>query len=180
VRFKRREPATADAAGVNTNQEAEGEHFPWQLLTGTMVSRPGVPLRVFRGRSTMWIPWHRVVWVAGVLAAAALTPVARAQVLVPVRTSPPAAVGVPTVTTLRVQTTVVVPDGGGVLLGGYGRVSEGRASFGAPILGQVPSAGRGFRNVGYGREVVSGRVTASVRIIDLREEEFRQTGVRGR
>jgi hypothetical protein len=42
----------------------------------------------------------------------------------------------------------------------------------------VPYVGRGFRNVAYGRSIVTGRVTASVRIIDLREEEFRQTGFR--
>jgi hypothetical protein len=47
-----------------------------------------------------------------------------------------------------------------------------------PVLGRLPVAGRGFRNVGYGRSALSGRVTASVRVIDLREEEFRQTGFR--
>jgi general secretion pathway protein D len=81
---------------------------------------------------------------------------------------------VPIVTFIRVQTTVTAPDGGTVSLGGYGRLSEGRTEFGAPGLG------RGFRNVGYGRSATSGRVSVRVRIIDLREEEYRQTGYRSR
>jgi general secretion pathway protein D len=84
------------------------------------------------------------------------------------------------VTAINVQTTVLVPDGGTVLLGGYSRLAEGRSEFGVPVLGRLPYVGPGFRNVGYGREIVSGQVTATVRIIDLREEEFRQTGYRSR
>jgi general secretion pathway protein D len=114
-------------------------------------------------RSTL----RRVVWVAGLLVAAALPPVARAQGLGRTVFGP-----VPTVTTIRLQTTVTAPDGGTVTLGGYSRLSEGRTEFGMP--------GRGFRNVGYGRSAVSGRVTVRVRIIDLREEEYRQTGYRSR
>jgi general secretion pathway protein D len=105
---------------------------------------------------------RRVVWVAAVVVAAALTPVARAQGFGPV----------PTLTAIRLQTTVTAPDGGTVTLGGYSRLSEGRAAFGLP--------GRGLRNVGYGRSAAGGRVIIRVRVIDLREEEFRQTGYRSR
>ena len=49
---------------------------------------------------------------------------------------------------------------------------------GAPGLSGVPYAGRAFGNVGYGRETATRRGTASVRVIDLREDEFRQTGFR--
>ncbi|HKB37550.1 MAG TPA: hypothetical protein VKD72_13970 [Gemmataceae bacterium] len=90
----------------------------------------------------------------------------------------PAYVQAPTFTTVRIQTTVTVPDRGSVLVGGYSRVSEGRNEFGAPGLGNVPYAGRGFRNVGYGRDATATRVIAGVRIINLYEEEERQTGVR--
>jgi general secretion pathway protein D len=105
----------------------------------------------------------------GFLVAAALTPAARAQGL-----SRPGFVPVPAFAFVRMQTTVTVPDGGTVSLGGYSQLSEGRNEFG------VSGPGRGFRNVGYGRTAASGRVTASVRIIDLREEEYRQTVVRSR
>ncbi len=121
----------------------------------------------------MRITLQRVVWMTAILAAAALTPAARAQ-----GPGRPGFVVVPTVTTIRVQTTVTVPDGGTVLVGGYSRLSEGRTEYGVPVVGKVPYVGRGFRNVAYGRSIVSGKVTATVRIIDLREEEFRQTGVR--
>jgi Flp pilus assembly secretin CpaC len=90
----------------------------------------------------------------------------------------PQFVNVPTRTQIAIQTTVTVPDGGQVLLGGYSRVSEGRSEYGAPGLGKVPYLGRGFRNVGYGREMKTGQVVVGVRIINLYEEEERQTGVR--
>ena len=111
----------------------------------------------------MRVTLRRAAAVAGVLAAAAaLAPAARAQGFGPV----------PTFTFIRVQTTVTVPDGGTVTLGGFSRLSEGRTAFGLP--------GRGFRNIGYGRSAVGGRVNVRVRIINLREEEYRQTGYRSR
>jgi type II secretory pathway component GspD/PulD (secretin) len=87
-------------------------------------------------------------------------------------------VPIPTRTTLAVQTSVSVPDGGTATLGGYSRLSEGRSEYGAPGLGKIPYAGRGFRNTGYGRSAVNQRAGVSVRIIDLRDEEYRQTGFR--
>jgi general secretion pathway protein D len=86
----------------------------------------------------------------------------------------------PVFTTIRVQTSVLVPDGGTVTLGGYSSMSENRTEFGAPILGKLPYVGRGFRSTNYGRDVSAIRVTATVRIIDIYEEEYRQTGVRSR
>jgi type II secretory pathway component GspD/PulD (secretin) len=85
---------------------------------------------------------------------------------------------VPTFTSLSIQTSVAVPDRGSVTLGGYSRWSEGRNELGAPGLGKTPYLGRGSRNVGYGRDVQASRVVVGVRIIDLAEEEYRQTGVR--
>jgi hypothetical protein len=133
---------------------------------------------------------HRVVWVAGVVAAASLTPAVRAQaparaVVGPTLVYSPLAfqspfVSPPAVTQIAVQTSVAVPDGGTALVGGYSRVSEGRSEYGPPVLGKAPYVSRGLRNIGYGRSVVAGRVTASVRVIDLYEEEYRQTGVRSR
>ncbi len=131
----------------------------------------------------MRIGLRRVLWVAGILVAALLVPTARAQT--PGRVFPPVVtvsntrpVVVPTFLNIGVATTATVPDGGTALLGGYSRLSEGRTEYGPPVLGRVPGLGRGFHNAGYGRSVVSGKVTASVRIISLYEEEYRQTGVR--
>jgi hypothetical protein len=134
----------------------------------------------------MRIASRGVVWVAGVLVALAVAQEARAQM--PVRpVSGPLAVYyyrrallAHRPMTIGIQTSVMVPDRGTALLGGYSRVSAGRTEYGVPGLGKVPYLGRGFRNVGYGRSVRTGRVGVSVRIIDLREEEYRQTGYRSR
>jgi general secretion pathway protein D len=118
----------------------------------------------------------RAVWVAVALVAA---PVAEAQGpgQPPSNGSGRAFVRV-TVVTGGVRTTVLVPDGGSALVGGSSRVSEARREVGVLGLSKVPYAGRGFRNVGSGRSVVSGQVRASVRVISLRDEEYRQTGFR--
>src|SRR5262249_40223190 len=100
----------------------------------------------------------RLVWGAVIVLGLALPSAAQAQGVGIVRISPTG--------------TVVVPDGGTALIGGNTQISESRSSFGAPILVQIPVINRGFGNVGYGRTVVISRATASVRIIDLREEEF--------
>jgi general secretion pathway protein D len=89
-------------------------------------------------------------------------------------------VPVPGFSSIQIQTTVAVPDGGSVNLGGSNQLSEGRNEFGTPGLGKLPYVGRGFRNVGSGRQTTSTRVNVRARIIDLREEEERQTGVRSR
>src|SRR4051794_34568412 len=57
-------------------------------------------------------------------------------------------VSVPTFTTLRASSSVVVPDGGEALVAGHSSVSEGRNEFGVPVLGKVPYLDRGYRNVG--------------------------------
>ncbi len=95
-----------------------------------------------------------------------------------VNPQPPVYVTPPRLTSISAGTTIFLPDGGVVTVAGYDRASEGRVEYGAPVLGKVPYLGRGFRNTASGRDTVSSRVSASVRIIDLREEEYRQTGFR--
>jgi Flp pilus assembly secretin CpaC len=45
----------------------------------------------------------------------------------------------PVINTIQVNTTVTVPDGGTVVLGGLKRLSEGRNEFGPPILSKIPT-----------------------------------------
>lgn len=45
-------------------------------------------------------------------------------------------------------------------------------------LGKLLYFGQLVRNVGYGRSVSSRRVGVTVRVIDRRDEEYRQTGFR--
>ncbi len=83
----------------------------------------------------------------------------------------------PSFTTINVSTTVVVPDGGTVLLGGMKTLSEGRNEFGPPVLSKIPYIDRLFRNVGYGRDSQSLMMMVTPRIIINREEQEKQTGV---
>lgn len=84
----------------------------------------------------------------------------------------------PGTTFVNVGTTVMVPDGGTVLMGGLKRLSENRTEFGAPILSKIPAINRLFRNVGYGREASSLLIMVTPRIIIQEEEEERATGYR--
>jgi Flp pilus assembly secretin CpaC len=71
----------------------------------------------------------------------------------------------PQISTLSLDTTLNVPDGGTVLLGGIKRVAEGRNEFGPPVLSKVPYVNRLFKNVGYGREVQTSYVLVTPRIL---------------
>jgi general secretion pathway protein D len=85
-------------------------------------------------------------------------------------------VQLPTFQFVSVVTTVSVPDGGTVLLGGIKRLNEGRNEFGVPLLSKVPYINRLFRNVGIGRETDSLMMMVTPRIIIQEEEESRLLG----
>ena len=84
----------------------------------------------------------------------------------------------PVFSSLSVQTTVVVPDGGTVVMGGLKYMTEGRNEFGPPVLSKIPYLNRLFKNVAYGREGRSILIMVTPRVIINREEQERQTGVR--
>jgi general secretion pathway protein D len=75
-----------------------------------------------------------------------------------------------------VNTTVTVPDGGTVLMGGLKIMSEGRNEYGAPILSKIPYIDRLFRNTSFGRDNRSLMLMVTPRIIIQSEEEERATG----
>jgi general secretion pathway protein D len=77
---------------------------------------------------------------------------------------------------IAVVTTVSVPDGGTVLLGGIKRLSEGRNEVGVPLLSKLPYINRLFRNIGIGRETDSLMMMVTPRII-IQEEEEERLGV---
>jgi general secretion pathway protein D len=88
-------------------------------------------------------------------------------------------VQLPTFSSVSVTTTVSVPDGGTVLLGGIKRLSEGRSEFGVPMLSDLPYINRLFKNVAVGRETQSLMMMVTPRIIIQEEEEAKlgiQTG----
>ncbi|MFM8282428.1 MAG: hypothetical protein ACKOCW_02625 [Planctomycetaceae bacterium] len=75
-----------------------------------------------------------------------------------------------------VTTTVSVPDGGTVLLGGIKRQREGRNEYGVPILSKIPYINRLFKNVGLGRTTDSLMLMVTPRIIIQEEEEDKLLG----
>ena len=82
----------------------------------------------------------------------------------------------PSISEITVQTTVAVPDGGTVVLGGLKTLAEGRNEFGPPVLSSIPYLNRLFRNQGIGRETRHIMIMVTPRIIINSEEEFNQTG----
>ncbi len=87
-------------------------------------------------------------------------------------------VQLPTFQFVSVTTTVSVPDGGTVLLGGIKRLAEGREELGVPLLSKIPYINRLFRNVGIGRETDSLMMMVTPRII-IQEEEEAALGLTG-
>src|SRR5262249_21340560 len=83
----------------------------------------------------------------------------------------------PAVSTITLNTTVVVPDGGTVLMGGLKTLNEGRNEFGPPILSKIPYLNRLFKNVAYGREAQSLMIMVTARIIINEEEERIYLGI---
>jgi type II secretory pathway component GspD/PulD (secretin) len=81
----------------------------------------------------------------------------------------------PSFTVLNINTTVVCPDGGTVLLGGLRTLSESRNEFGPPFLSKIPYLNRLFKNVGIGRETTHIMIMVTPRIIITAEEEIFQT-----
>lgn len=82
----------------------------------------------------------------------------------------------PTLGVTSVTTTVSVPDGGTILLGGIKRLSEARTERGTPILSKIPYLNRLFKNNAIGRETNTLMMTVTPRII-IPEEEEEQLGV---
>jgi general secretion pathway protein D len=85
-------------------------------------------------------------------------------------------VQLPTFSYVTVTTTVSVPDGGTVLLGGIKRLSEGRNEFGVPLLNKLPYINRLFKNTSIGRETQSLMMMVTPRII-IQEEEEEKLGI---
>ena len=83
-------------------------------------------------------------------------------------------VQLPVFANTTVTTTVSVPDGGTVLLGGIKTMNEERLESGVPFLSNIPYVNRLFKNVGISRSTSSQMLMVSPRIIIQQEEEERQ------
>ena len=72
-----------------------------------------------------------------------------------------------------INTTVSVPDGGTILLGGIKRMREARLERGVPVLSKIPYLNRLFKNTSIGRETATLMMTVTPRIIIQEEEEMK-------
>ena len=79
----------------------------------------------------------------------------------------------PSFASTNISTTVSVPDGGTILLGGIKRMREGRVERGVPILSKIPYVNRLFKNTAIGRETSTLMMTVTPRIIIQEEEEIK-------
>ena len=82
-----------------------------------------------------------------------------------------ATIQLPTRNIQTVQTTVSVPDGGTILLGGLKQHAEGRNEFGTPVLSKLPYLNRLFKNSASARFSNSLMLLVTPRIIIQAEEE---------
>lgn len=85
-------------------------------------------------------------------------------------------VQLPTFRNFVYRGAVKVPDGGTTMLGGINRSASGANSLGAPIAGNLPGAGRAFRNRSIGRESETARSSVKVEIINQEELEAKMLG----
>ncbi len=76
----------------------------------------------------------------------------------------PATIQLPILQTVEVQTTVSVPDGGTILLGGIKRLAD-RDRAGVPLLSKIPYINRLFRNTGTATSTSSIMMMVTPRII---------------
>jgi len=83
-------------------------------------------------------------------------------------------IGVPEISLQQSFTSVTVPNGGTVLLGGFKSLNEAKYSSYFPILGTIPILGNLFRRKAMLIEKRSMVILISARIVDLRGEESRQ------
>ena len=77
----------------------------------------------------------------------------------------------PVFETVSLSTTVNVPDGSTVLLGGLKTLAEVRTETGPPVLSQIPIFSRFFRNTSYTRDARSLMIMVTPRIV-INEEEM--------
>ncbi|MFP4104880.1 MAG: hypothetical protein ACLFVU_02225 [Phycisphaerae bacterium] len=93
---------------------------------------------------------------------------------IPTIDTPSGPVGLPTVTVQDLQTTVNVPDGGTLLLGGQNRSGEVEREMGVPILSKIPVLNRLTTNRGKIRDESTLLILVRPKIIIQHEEEGRQ------
>ncbi len=85
-------------------------------------------------------------------------------------------VQLPNVSLTQVKTTVSIPDGGTLLIGGQKLVGESEIEAGVPVLSKIPFINRLFTNTSYVKDERTLLILVRPRIIIQKEAEFKQFG----
>jgi len=80
-------------------------------------------------------------------------------------------IDLPEISLQQAFTSVTVPDGGTVLLGGFRSLNERKYVSSVPILGKLPFLKNAFRRKAYLNEKRSLYILVTAKIVDLRSEE---------
>ena len=80
-------------------------------------------------------------------------------------------IDLPEISLQQAFTSVTVPDGGTVLLGGFRSLNERKYESSVPILGEIPLLKNAFRRKAYLSERRSLYILITAKVIDLRAEE---------
>lgn len=86
-------------------------------------------------------------------------------------------VQLPRITQTTVRTTVQVPDGGTLLIGGQKIVGEAEIEVGVPVLSKIPGLNRLFTNRSYTKDERTLLILVRPKIIIQREEEYKNFGM---
>jgi Flp pilus assembly secretin CpaC len=85
----------------------------------------------------------------------------------------------PNFTTLTVDKTLTLPDGGSALLNMGTRVNEGKECFGPPVLSKIPYMNRLFKDVSCSKETERVLMVVTPRIVVADAEEARVAKLAG-
>ncbi|NUQ35830.1 MAG: hypothetical protein HUU29_12925, partial [Planctomycetaceae bacterium] len=91
-------------------------------------------------------------------------------------TTTPVTIQTPEINIQEAKTTVRVPDGGAIVIGGLKNARQVDKESGTPILSDLPLVGTFFRHKGRSDEKRNLVIVVSAKVIDLNDEELRQPG----
>ena len=80
-------------------------------------------------------------------------------------------IDLPEISLQQAFTSVTVPDGGTVLLGGFRSLNEAKYESSIPLLGKLPLIKNAFRRKAYLNEKRSLYILITAKVVDLRAQE---------
>jgi type II secretory pathway component GspD/PulD (secretin) len=88
----------------------------------------------------------------------------------------PVIIQLPEIHLQKARTTVRIPDGGSIVIGGLKNISTVDRSSEVPIFGKIPILGFLFSRKGRSDEIANLMIIVKAKITDLQEEEARLRG----